>query len=302
MSEDLSWLPNFLIPGAPKAGTSSLQKWIADHPDAHGSVEKETYFLVDPGTHMYRPEAHISDGLQGWRSQFDIAPGTAPKVIVESTPGYIYYQTALQHVPDLPSAPKCLFMLREPGAQIHSLYTYFRDNWDWIPADMSFAAFIDAARRQDHDFKGNELARHALAYARYIDFLDPWAERLGPDRMMVATFDDLLADQKGLTKRVADWVGLDASFYDTYAFPRENETYTPKNRALQSLNVRLRSHLPKGKLYDAARSLYRRMNTTKGRSHSETEADLARALGLEFAEANRQLAARFDLDLSQWPS
>ncbi len=299
---DTSWVPNLLIPGAPKAGTSSLQRWIADHPDAFGSTEKETYFLVDPDTHMYRPDFHISHGLETWRAQFPIPAGQQPKIIVESTPGYIYYKTALDTVPNLPSQPKCLFVLREPGSQILSLYTYFRDNWDWIPSDMSFAAFLDAVRAGTHDFKGNELARNALSYARYIDFLEPWADRLGPDRMMVTTFDALKADGPALTQHIAGWLGLEPGFYENYDFPRENETYAPKNRALQSLNVKIRGSLPKGKAYDLARSLYRRLNTVKGRAPQTTDKELAVELGKDFAEANRLLAARFDLDLGSWPT
>lgn len=49
-------LPNLVICGVPKAATSSLFGWIAAHPDALGTREKETYFFVDPGTHMYRAD------------------------------------------------------------------------------------------------------------------------------------------------------------------------------------------------------------------------------------------------------
>lgn len=299
---DASWVPNLLIPGAPKAGTSSLQRWLAEHTDAVGSVEKETYYFSDPGTHMYRPDAHIANGLNGWRKQFPIDDDRKPRVIIESTPGYLYYNDALTHIPGLPSNPKCVFLLREPGAQIHSLYTYFKDNWDWIPADMSFAEFLSAVRDASHDFKGNELAQNALKYARYIDFLKPWHDRLGSERMLVATFDDLLDDGPELTKRIASWVGLDPNFYNTYGFPRENETYTPKNRLLQTVNVKIRGLLPKGRLYDATRNLYRQMNTKKGRIIDQADTDLIRSLGLEFTEANRDLAQKFDLNLTNWPT
>ena len=299
---DLSWLPNLFIAGAPKAGTSSLHQWLADHPDALGSVEKETYYFVDPGTHMYRREAHIANGLDGWRDQFPRHAGKAPKVIVESTPANLYYQAALAHIPELPSSPKCVFILREPGAQIHSLYTYFRDNWDWIPAKMNFAEFLAAVRDGNHDFKGNELAKNAIKYARYVDYLKPWHEKLGDERMLVKTFETLLNDRVGLTKMIASWTGLDPDFYDTYDFPRENETYTPKNRALQSVNVKVRGLLPKGKVYSKIRNLYRRLNTQQGRVMTESDDALVKELGLEFASSNRELALHFKLDLDRWPT
>lgn len=299
--KETSWLPNLLIPGAPKAGTSSLQKWLADHPDAVGSIEKETYYFVDPGTHMYRPEAHIANGLDGWKHQFEINSDTQPKAIIESTPGYLYYRTALEHIPDLPSEPKCVFVLREPGAQIHSLFSYFKDNWDWIPKGMGFSEFLTHARNGTHEFKGNELAKNALKFAQYVNYLKLWHAKLGDERMMVATFDELLADGPGLTKRIAAWAGLDPQFYNTYVFPRENETYTPKNRALQSLNIKVRGLLPKGRLYNTARAMYRRVNTQKGRTVVGSEAGMVKDLSAEFADANRELAERFDLNLINWP-
>ena len=301
MSET-SWVPNLMIPGAPKAGTSSLQRWLADHPDALGSVEKETYYFVDPGTHMHRPDSHISNGLDGWRAQFPMDDGKPPKVIIESTPAYLYYDESLSHIPDLPSAPKCVFLLREPGAQVHSLYMYFRDNWDWIPASMDFAAFLAAVRNRSHKFKGNELAQNALQHARYIDYLKPWHDRLGDDRMLVETFETLLDNRLELTKRIASWVGLDPHFYDGYDFPRENETYTPRNRVLQSVNIKMRRLLPKGRLYSSARDLYRLINTEKGRVVTVSDAALVEQLGLEFVNANRELATHFNLDLDRWPT
>lgn len=290
---DLDWLPNVFIAGAPKAGTSSLHGYIADHPDAFGSREKETYFFSDPGTHMFRPAANAALGFETWHDQFPIPAGARPKVIVESTPSYLYSARALAQIPALPSAPKCLFVLREPATQIYSLYTYFRDNWSWIPAEMSFEEFLAAARAGSHAFGGNELAQNAFANARYIDFLRPWHEALGEGRIMVASFDELCADERAFTKRVAAWLGLDPAFYDSYDFPRENETYAPKNRALHRLNVAVRGLIPRGALYRGLRSLYRRANTTRPGAKSAPEAALIAALAGEFTDANAALAAEF---------
>lgn len=290
----MNWLPNFFIAGAPKSGTSSVHQWIADHPDACGSRDKETYFFVDPGTHMYQPAAHISAGLETWRDQFPLSDEAQPKVIVESTPGYLYYQTAQTHIPAMASKPKCLFILREPAAQIHSLYTYFRNNWDWIPADMSFEAFLAAARTKSHGFKGNELARDAFENAAYVRHLRVWHARLGQDRMMVRGFDDLVSDPQRFVQEVAIWLGLDPAFYSTYDFPRENATYAPRNRRLQKLNLALRNKLPKGAAYNAVRGLYRRLNTSTGKAAlSDRDALLLEELRLEFAQDNRDLAQEF---------
>ncbi len=292
---DLSWLPNFFIAGAPKSGTSSLHSYLAAHPDALGSREKETYFFCDPQSHMFRPNANAALGFDTWQDQFAIPNGPAPKVIFESTPSYLYSRSALMHIPSLPSQPKCLFILREPAAQIYSLFTYFRDNWTWVPQDMTFSAFLNAVQNQSDAFGGNELAQNAIAYAQYIDYLLPWRATLGDDRIMVANLDDLAADVRGFTQRVAVWLGLDPDFYDTYSFARENETYSPRSRLLHRVNVGLRGVLPKGQAYNLLRSLYRRANTTRPVGATTEDKIDIQALRTHFAVSNNKLKQEFGI-------
>jgi hypothetical protein len=295
-------LPNLVICGAPKAATSSLFEWIAAHPDAQGTRDKETYFFVDPGTHMYCVDCHVSNGLERYGALFaPMRPGNpAPLVRLEATPGYIYSKTALEQIPDLPTAPKCLFVLREPAAQIHSLFSYFQGNWDWIPADMSFADYLEAIAAGRTDFKGNELASDALHNAEYVDFLESWHARLGPDRMKVLLFEDLRADPKAVTQEVARWVGLAPEFYEDFDFKGENETYAPRSRLLHRVNLALRAHLPKGRLYEALRALYRKLNTGGRRTFDATTQQAVDTLRARYVEPNRRLAERFGLDLSVW--
>lgn len=295
----LDWLPNLFIAGVPKAGTSSLHRWLADHPDAIGAKDKEARYFMDSGSHIYRSDFNISNGINDYLRQFQIPEGASPRVILDSTPAYIYQKTALDHVPDLPSHPRCVFILREPAQQIRSLFTYFQNNWDWIPAAMSFDDYLGALHAKNHQFGGNELARDALQNARYVEYLRLWRDRLGPDRMLVCTFDQLRQNPADLTRKIAAWAGLDVGFYDNYDFPSENESYVPRWRLLQRANIFLRERLPKGAGYDALRSVYRRINTHRGLAAPDQGAALAR-LRQNFAATNADLAQEFGLDLSGW--
>lgn len=67
-------LPNLVITGFPKCGTTSLFTWLADHPQVTGSTVKETNFFVDPGTHSFRSHANFRDhGLAGYKAYFQKA-------------------------------------------------------------------------------------------------------------------------------------------------------------------------------------------------------------------------------------
>src|SRR5215212_3535508 len=52
-------LPNWIIAGVPKAGTSTLFRWLTDHPEVSGPSEKETCYFVDRGSHMFRPDRNF---------------------------------------------------------------------------------------------------------------------------------------------------------------------------------------------------------------------------------------------------
>ena len=55
-------LPNFLIIGAAKAGTTSLYHYLQQHPDVHMSAVKEpNYFCFDEQPPEYAPIRTLSD-------------------------------------------------------------------------------------------------------------------------------------------------------------------------------------------------------------------------------------------------
>jgi len=291
--------PNWIIAGAPKAGTSSLFRWLVDHPEVSGSAEKETYYFVDRGTHMFSPTRNfVQGGLAGYARLFEHCDATSG-VILESTPGYLYSETALRELPRLPSSPSFIFVLREPVAQLHSLFSYFQQNWNWISRQMSFGEFIAAANQGREKFKGNELAANALRNAWYPEHLRRWKAAVGRERMFILLFEDLIGGSRPTMRRIAKRIGIDPAFYDDYDFPPENRTYVARSGALQDLNVIVRSRLPQGRLYDALRRLYRAANT-KAPTRAADDPELDCELAERYAAMIPELEQEFELDLTSW--
>ncbi len=295
MSTD-TWLPNLFILGVPKAGTTSLHDWLVAHPDVKGPISKEASFFIDPESHVFRPDFNMGLGLELYRSEF--VEGGA-RVILDATPTYIFQRTALEHIPTLPSHPRCLVLVRDPAEQIFSLYRYFRDNWNDVPPDMSFDAFIRACEARSHDFGGNELLTNALENADYVRHLRPWRAALGPDRLMVRSLDEMRADPRAFTISVAQWIGVDPGFFESFTFARENETFQPFFRGLQRLNIAVRGYLPKGAAYTMARKIYRKMNL-KRQAVAPEEAAVLEKLRAQFEQANAELARDYGVDVTSW--
>ncbi|SPJ31159.1 sulfotransferase family protein [Falsiruegeria mediterranea] len=290
-------LPSLIIAGVPKAGTTSVFDWLSAHPQAQGSTLKETCFFADPGSHVFRSDFNSDQGLDTYRSVFP-AVCTDDTLLFEATPSYIYSARALDLIPKLPSDAKCLFLLREPSAQVRSTYQYYRNTWSYIPAEMSFAEYLIAVRNLSHEFGGNELARDALVNVDYATWLRLWRAQLGPERMKVCLFEDLKRDPGAFMSALADWCGLAPDFYADFAFQTSNQSYEVVNRSLHGLNMAVRDRLPKGRLYDLARKAYRRLNTRPVERDAD-EQELQR-LKEEFLPTYSALEDEFGLDLSPW--
>ena len=160
-----------------------------------------------------------------------------------------------------PPARISFFLLREPADQIHSTFRYFQSNWNWIAPGLSFQEFLVASESGTNRFRGNELAQYALRNAAYVDFLLRWRDACGKDRVHVFLFEEAFSDKRRFMRHLAGQFGIDPDFYDDYDFSPENQTYAVRSKALQKINIAVRSWIPQGAFYKAARSLYRRMNT-----------------------------------------
>ncbi|MEW6715877.1 MAG: hypothetical protein AB1345_00005, partial [Chloroflexota bacterium] len=84
-----------IIAGTTRAGTTSLFKYLSDHPDVCAASVKETGFFLDadypnPPPTKYRAE----DGLSRYESYFSSCP--EKPVRLEATPGYLYSPGAPQ--------------------------------------------------------------------------------------------------------------------------------------------------------------------------------------------------------------
>src|SRR3954453_3663754 len=126
-------LPQFLLIGAPKAGTTALHVALAAHPDVFMSSPKEPkYFLTDDGR---RPVARGGPGdaqtvrQQVWRREdyerlFDAAPAGAQRG--ESTTLYLQDRAAHRRIAAALPDARLVAVLRDPVDRAHSNWTHLR--------------------------------------------------------------------------------------------------------------------------------------------------------------------------------
>lgn len=299
MTVSAAGLPNFIIAGAPRCGTSSLFAYLSAHPQVAASSVKEVQYFMDETSALFHSEAnHRDHGIDGYRAFFADGLNARPyaRLVFEATPGYLYQKAALERVPDLPGAPRILFQLRKPSAQIYSSYLYSLNQAANLPRDVTFREFVFGSPRIAAS--ANEFHRNALSFAAYEPFLNAWKSRCG-DRMRVACFETLRADPRAYMRDLALWLGIDPAFYDGYGFPVTNRNVEVKSRTLQKLSHRLGSSL-KGPLRRLARGLYRTFNTEEVAGPSADDKAVMSEIDEYMREPNMRLAEAFGLSLPGW--
>lgn len=188
MTADVGPLPNFLIIGAAKAGTTFLAARIANHPEA---------FVVQAPKEANYFSYEYQRGPSWYRSLFRDA-GDA-KAIGESSPSYTERTTATasSRIAELLPEARLIYMVRHPLRRIESHWAE-----DLQSGFYEQRPFAEAVRQHSH------LVDSSL----YMAHLGRFRDRFPDDQILVLFQEDLQADPAGSFRRCFAFLGIDPEF------------------------------------------------------------------------------------------
>src|SRR5690606_33886153 len=132
----LTWkkraLPDFIIVGAQKAGTTSLFHYLSEHPQIISPYKKEVHYF-DGGLN---PEIDtFKKGEKWYRSNFPRKPKSKSIKTFEASPLYLFNPLAPQRIKDLLPNVKLIILLRDPVERAISQYHHEnkKTKWDNMP-------------------------------------------------------------------------------------------------------------------------------------------------------------------------
>ena len=208
-------LPNLIVIGAAKCGTTSLHEYLDEHPEIAMSREKELHFFVD--------RKNWSRGLEWYESQFD----ASAQVRGESSPGYSAYplyrgvpERMAQTVPDA----KLVYLVRDPVERIVSHYTHRTVNWPEMGS-------LEEALADAH------VREWLVTPSHYWLQLEQYLAHFPAEQILVVDSDEL---RESLASVFA-FVGVDPSF-SSPSFDRAHNAATGRtrrNRAGQAVSAAL---------------------------------------------------------------
>jgi hypothetical protein len=197
-------LPDLLIIGTQRGGTSSLYRYLGGHPHVVASVRKETEYF----------SRRFDNGELWYRGHF---PLRRSSLTFEATPDYLFHPQAPARAAEAVPDARIVVLLREPVERAISHWQHmtrlgfeqlaFRDALAAEP-DRIDAALADVAAGRSID-EGPLLRFSYRARGRYDEQLPRWLERYPRDRVLILRSDELFADPATSVAQLEQFAHLD---------------------------------------------------------------------------------------------
>lgn len=254
MIPTLNELNYLIIAGVPKAGTTSLFRYLSDHPDICGSNLKETCFFLDPG-YPRKIRLRYEDGLEKYESYFNHCENQ--KIRLEATPVYLYSPGTPEKIKQSLPNVKIIFILRDPIDRLVSYYRFERQA-NVIPSHISFEDFVTTQLENGKPVGSLPIYMRALEEGNYAKYLVSFFNTFDKDGIFISHYDDLKDNPFVLLKSISCFVGIDAGFYENYKFDVYHSSMTMRFPFFHGLYLKLRSKMRK-RLHDRKkiRTLFR---------------------------------------------
>jgi Sulfotransferase domain len=220
-------LPDYLLIGEARCGTTSYFKYLVRHPNVGPVITKEVQYFSD----------HFDRGPAWYRGHFPTrAYATivrrrtgAPMIAGEASPFYLFHPLAGERILETLPDVKLLVILRDPVKRAYSLY---RQQVDLGNETLSFSEAIareperlrgeiERMRSDPHYFSGEVKFHSYVARGDYATSLERWFGYFPRERFLIVRAEDLFDDPAGVMAETHRFLGL-PPFADQ-GYPRLNE-------------------------------------------------------------------------------
>jgi hypothetical protein len=206
--------PDFLIVGAPRAGTTFMFDYLGEHPGVYVPERKEPHFFatdLDSGSYL--------DSLTFVRDRDEylrlFAAARPDQQTGEASTWYLFSHDAARNIDAANPDTRIIAMLRDPVQMLYSVHgrRYYAGSEDI--GDFGEALAAEADRRAGRRIPERARNVKALQYrdvGRYAEQLQRYFDTLGRDQVHVVVFDDFVADPAAAYLEVLTFLGLDTDF------------------------------------------------------------------------------------------
>ncbi|MEW6072942.1 MAG: sulfotransferase [Planctomycetota bacterium] len=205
----MSRLPNFVVIGAPRCGTTSLFHWLRQHPGVYLPVRKELHFFSYPILAAHCAGPGDREALAGLVASWDeyqahYAGAREEAAVGEVSPSYLLHSSARHAIAERLGQVKVIALLRDPVEKAYSQHALLARQGR---EDLPFAAALDAEEERRRRGWG-DLWWYA-AGARYAPGIEDYAATFGRENVLVVRFEDLEREPRAALPGVLAFLGVD---------------------------------------------------------------------------------------------
>jgi len=201
-------LPNFIVAGVEKTGSTSLYNYLSQHPDVFMCTPKEPDFFV-PGKGV--------GTIEEYKSLFEAV--RAETAVGEASVGYFHSDGSADRIKQTIPEATIIVILRDPADRAFSHYNMLIEN-GVIPNRPFIEALRDAKKRGDYAYTGIPTSRYCESLNHYMSVFDR--------NLCVHKYSDYRKDAVGFVKHIFSDIGVDSNFLPDLN-QRFNKTRIPKS-------------------------------------------------------------------------
>jgi hypothetical protein len=202
-------MPDFLIIGAAKSGTTSLYFYLQQHPQIFMPYMKEPFFFAFQGQELQdcflagkmKENLRVVTTLEQYQALFADAP--VGSMVGEASTLYLYQPNAAARIKEQIPNVKLIVVLRNPVDRAYSHYQHFvRDGYE-PEADFYSAILAEKIRMQQNWFPSYfyfDAGFYSVQLKRYYDLFPK-------EQIKVFLYEDL-QDAEKMTKEIFAFFGL----------------------------------------------------------------------------------------------
>ncbi len=240
-------LPDFLLIGAQKAGTTSLFNYMSEHPQIDPPMRKEVHYF----------DVRYERSERWYRAHFPPVATIGQTLTGEASPAYMFYEGVEQRVQALTPEAKLIVVLRDPIRRAYSHYQQSGrkgfETKDFTTAMRAEAERLAAPGEQLlRDRVSGTVAQRKFSYlirGHYAEQLERLFALFPREQFLILKAEDMFADPQTICDEVFAFLGLpphrlkdtkvhNEGRYDREQLPNEEELgayFAPHNARLAAL-------------------------------------------------------------------
>ena len=225
-------MPNFLLIGAAKSGTSSMYRYLDEHPEIYMSPNKEPNFFAyegwqpdfcGPGDAEATTNKRSVVNLEAYQALFEGVSGE--KAIGEASTFYLYIPETPKRIKHYIPDAKLIAILRHPVDRAYSFYLHLRRDGREGTKDFYQALQQEEKRKSKHwspVWRYTEFGFYSVQLQRYFDTFDR-------HQLKIYLYEDLQKNPVALIQDICQFIGVNDSYV-----PNTSVRYNKSDRVQKS--------------------------------------------------------------------